>query len=145
MAVAVEVAWHERTQSFYARRNQNIAPPGEPWKNISIKMHREVLGLKRGDARRGEHRNGDTLDNRRSNLRPATDSQNAMNRRRIVANNTSGHKGVYFRPRSKSNQWGAFVKLHGKMIHLGFRATKEEAIALRLAGEKQYYGEFARE
>ena len=91
--------WNKKTQSYYACRNQNMNPNGKPWKNRQIRMSRQILGLEYGDPRQGEHRNGDTLDNQDHNLRIATNSQNAMNRKRIMANNTSGFKGVYFRNR----------------------------------------------
>lgn len=135
--------WHARTQSYYACRNQNIAPPGEKWKNTVVRMHREILGLKRGDPRRGDHQDGNTLNYQRHNLRIATNSQNAMNRKKTVAN-TSGHKGVYLRKDKIAHPWGVFVKVNGKMIHCGFYATKQEAIAVRIEAEKKYYGEFAR-
>jgi len=139
--------WHaviHHSGSYYAARNENANPNGKPWKNSYIRMHRQILGLVKGDNRQGEHRDGDALNNQDDNLRIATNSQNAMNRKPIMSNNTSGHKGVYFRKDATSNPWGAFVKINGKMISLGFRATKEEAIALRIAGEQKYYGEYAR-
>lgn len=44
----------------------------------SAYLHREILGLAHGDGIEGDHENGDTLDNRRTNLRRATRSQNAQ-------------------------------------------------------------------
>lgn len=42
-------------------------------------MHRFLLGLKPGDKRVGDHINGDTLDNRRKNLRACTASEHSIN------------------------------------------------------------------
>jgi hypothetical protein len=136
--------WNKKTGSYYAARNLNLAEPGEPWRQYQLRMNRVILDLQRGDKRQGEHVNGDTLDNQDDNLRIASNSQNAMNRKPIMANNTSGYKGVYFRKTSIANPWGAFVKVNGKMIHLGFRSTRAEAIELRREGERKHYGEFAR-
>ncbi len=40
------------------------------------KMHRVILGLKKGDGKIVDHRKGHSLDNRRSNLRVCTNQQN---------------------------------------------------------------------
>lgn len=62
-------------------------------KRITILMHREVLGLSPEDSRWGDHREpSQTLDNRHSNLRIASASQNAMNRR-LGSRSSSGIKG----------------------------------------------------
>ena len=142
--------WNEKSQTFYATRNQNLAAPGEPWINSMVAMHRYVLGLKKGERNaegrllQGLHGDGDGLNNQDDNLTRGTNSQNSMNRKEVMANNTSGFKGVSFRKTVKSKPWWAFVKVNGKMIWLGGYALKEHAIAARLAGEKVYYGEFAR-
>lgn len=142
--------WHTQTQGYYACRNENTNPDGKPWKNSVVRMHRQILGINKGERNsagkllQGLHLDGDSLNNQDDNLTRGTNSQNSMNRKLMMANNTSGFKGVYFRKRTIANPWGSFVKVNGKMIHLGFRATRAEAIELRREGEKKYYGEFAR-
>src|SRR5689334_13920703 len=49
-------------------------------KRIKVFMHREILGLARGEKIQGDHINGNTLDNRRENLRRASHGQNQHNR-----------------------------------------------------------------
>lgn len=56
-------------------------------------MHRYILGLKPGDIRKGDHRDGDGLNNTRQNLRVATKHQNHQNTP-IRSDNTIGFKGV---------------------------------------------------
>ena len=106
-------------------------------------MHRELLGI--SDAGRGvigDHIDGDTLNNRRSNLRGVTSSQSCMNRGK-PSNNTSGVVGVYFN--KKRGQWFAKIKVEGREICLGHVSTLKEAARLRREGERKYFGVYARE
>ena len=106
-----------------------------------IKLHILLMGEKDGFVI--DHANRFTLDNRRSNLRWATKSQNAMNRNKN-SNNTSGYIGVYFH---KSNG-----KYRG-VIHFNKKGrncseTKEFTTAIEAAKwrderAKVRHGEFA--
>jgi len=106
-------------------------------------MHRQIMGVGRfsDNGIYVDHINGNTLDNRKENLRLATNQQNAVNSRK-PKNNTSGLKGVIFYP--KQNRWRAFIKFNYKQIHLGMFGTKEEAHAAYCAKAIELYGEFAR-
>ena len=104
-------------------------------------MHREIMGMTKGDGIQVDHKNSDTLDNRRKNLRPATNSQNSMNRER-PSNNTSGVKGVSYCKRN--NRWAAYIDQDRKRRHLGYFDTLAEATAARRTVERLFFGEFAR-
>lgn len=142
--------WNEKSCTFYAGRNQNMAKPGEKWVNSKVSMHRYILGLEKdevgadGKPLHGLHRDGDGLNNQDENIHIGNNSQNAMERKPMMANNTSGYKGVYFRKDKKARPWGAFIKVDGKMYHLGFFATREAAYAARIEAEKKRFGEFRR-
>ena len=123
--------------SFYAARST-----WDGVRVIRLLMHREILGLTRGDGKLGDHRNLNKLDNRRENLRIATHSGNILNTPRRK-DNTSGAKGVYFFP--ERNNWYARVHVNGKMKFLGYFPTKEDAIAARVAAAREHYGEFGRQ
>ena len=77
-------------------------------------------------------------DNRKSNLRIATISQNAMNRKLSITN-TSGCTGVC----PKDNKWRAYIYVDGKAIELGLFNNKEEAIKVRKKAEEKYFGEWS--
>lgn len=81
-----------------------------------------------------DHINGNPLDNRRSNLRMLTPSDNSRNQK-DRSDNKSGFKGVHYdRSRGK---WMAFVG--GKPFkNLGRFDTFEEAKAARLAAESDW-------
>src|ERR1700743_203318 len=85
-------AWNEPTQSYYAVRGSSVEE-GFGDKQYTVRMHRYLLGLDKGDKSRGDHINCDTIDNRDDNLRIASHAQNQHNKR-IQRNNTSGYKGV---------------------------------------------------
>ena len=87
-----------------------------------------------------DHKNTDTTDNKWGNLRLANQGQNCANQR-LKKNNTSGRKGVVWDDCRK--KWRAQIHA-GKARCLGRYATFEEAVAVREAAEKLYFGEFAR-
>lgn len=99
-----------------------------------IKMH-TLLGCKGYD-----HEDRNELNNRKSNLRKCTASENARNRS-IQKNNKSGFIGVRFDKKTK--KWFASVMLNYVVIRLGYFIDKEAAIKARLQAEAQYYGKFA--
>lgn len=88
-----------------------------------------------------DHANGDPSDNRIANLRQATVSQNAANKRR-PATNSSGYKGVCWNKSSK--KWQAGIKVNGRSFHLGLFATPEDAHEAYLTAAVHHFGEFAR-
>lgn len=124
------------TGDFYAARKMRVNGKME-----RVFLHRLILGLPHGDCGQGDHKNGNTLDDRPRNLRPATQLENSKNRRKY-RNNTSGYKGVSFNKRT--GKWVACIFLNGKNKSLGSFRTPETAYAAYCAAAKLYYGEFAR-
>jgi hypothetical protein len=88
-----------------------------------------------------DHRDGDSTNNRWSNLRRATHSQNSANRRR-TRHNTSGHKGV--RLCRGSGRWQALIRKDGQQVCLGTYDTPEAAHAAYAAAARKLFGKFAR-
>jgi parvulin-like peptidyl-prolyl isomerase len=110
--------WHlSRTHSDggYAVRS---APGGG-----SIRMHRVLLGLERGNPLQADHINGVKLDNRRANLRVVTAAQNQQNR--IGLGRVSRYRNVSFKP--ERNKWRAMIAVNGRPIFGGHFDTEEEA------------------
>lgn len=87
-----------------------------------------------------DHINGDGLDNRRANLRPATASQNNANKK-ISRRNTSGYKGVAWH--AASGRWRAYLGVNGKQKSLGYFADPAEAGRAYDTAALAHYGEFA--
>jgi hypothetical protein len=88
-----------------------------------------------------DHRDGNPSNNRFSNLRPATSSQNNANRGR-PGRNTSGFKGVS--PSGGPKKWKASIRKNHQKIHLGYFATPAAAHEAYLAAARKLFGEFAR-
>jgi hypothetical protein len=105
-----------------------------------ISMHRLVIYAPGGME--VDHINGDTLDNRRENLRLATHEQNVRNRRIISRNNSSGYKGVCFYKRLL--RWGARIRFRGKNYHLGLFDSAQLAAQEYDKGARLFFGRFAR-
>lgn len=117
----------------YARRTVS-----GPRHNEVVRMHREILGLDRGEL--ADHVNGNTLDNTRGNLRRATRAQNVHNRR--SQSHSTRHKGIY---RNRANDtWTARIRHCGWICALGtYDSETDAALAYDRAAEK-LFGEFAR-
>ena len=86
-----------------------------------------------------DHIDRDKLNNRISNLRYATDSENGQNKS-MQSNNTSGAIGVCWSKNRK--KWLVQIRINCVQKHLGYFTNKEDAIAARQNAEIQYFGEF---
>lgn len=131
-----DVTWHQNGNGYAQRRR------GDPYGL----MHRIVLGRLIGrelaTAEQCDHINGDRLDDRRDNLRIATNSQNARNRKPIGESaymGVSRNGGAW---RAKILPAGAVNR--GAQIHLGIFADEEEAARAYDRAAREYHGEFAR-
>lgn len=89
-----------------------------------IYLHREVMGLPRGDKRHVDHISRDTLDDRKSNLRICTHAQNRQNTSGWTRS-TSKHRGVSWSESRK--RWVAQAMLNGKNHLIGRFKDEEEA------------------
>lgn len=114
-------------------------------KKHSFSMHRHIMARVTGRPLvKGEivdHINGNSLDNRRNNLRLCTHAQNIHNQRLSVANK-SGFKGVGFF--KKLGKWRAQIKVNRKQLTIGYFNTPEEAHKAYCDAAKEYFGDFAR-
>ena len=106
-----------------------------------IYMHRVILKrMGYEDFAASDHINRDKLDNRRCNLRPATDRQSACNRSKFKTN-TSGYIGVYWH--KSAQKWRALIQVNGKLKHLGLYDDLKEAVRVRDKATLKYHEKFA--
>lgn len=119
-------------KTFYALRHRK----DENGKAMRWGMHNEVRGRKFVD-----HKNGNGLDNRRANLRPATPSQN-MHNQQLRTNNTSGAKGVYWHKVAK--KWAARISVNYERVYLGLFDNVEDAVDAYVKAARKHFGNFAR-
>lgn len=121
-------------RSIYAvrkRRDENGREKGEH-------LHRVIAGATCGLE--VDHKDGDGLSNRRSNIRLATNAQNQHNQR-LSARNTSGAKGVtWHRQRGK---WQAQIVISKKRKYLGCFSTVSDASRAYHAAAVSAFGEWA--
>lgn len=96
-------------KKVYARRVEN---------KKYILMHRVILNASEGMV--VDHINGDTLDNKRSNLRIVTYRENSIN-------NLTPYGDAHFNKSFNGKQWTARVRNGKKCVYLGLYYTKEEA------------------
>lgn len=106
------------------------------YRKTTRQMHRVLTGWPLVD-----HANGNGLDNRRGNLRPASPSQNNANAR-VRPGTSSGFKGVTWH--GSSGKWLARTHLKGRVYRLGFFADPAEAARAYDAKARELFGQFAR-
>ncbi len=128
------------TQKHYAANASNSRrPAGTPKWTF---LHNVILPSPPGFET--DHIDGDTLNNRRSNLRSATRSQNVANarkpRRPGVA--SSQYKGVVTL-RGRNLKWRAGIGVRGQRIDLGCFETEEAAARAYDEAAREHFGVFA--
>lgn len=121
---------------YYAKRNSY-----ENGVNKNIKMHRQILNILDAKGIEGEHKDGNGLNNQRSNLRIATRSQNNAN---IPSRDKSSskYKGVTYCKRD--GNWEATITKNRVKTYLGrFEIETDAALAYNKKAV-EVHGEFAR-
>lgn len=105
----------------------------------TVLMHREIL--KPPSGFKTDHKDGNGLNNCRSNLRVATDSQNAANRGKTKQRATSKYKGVsWYR---KGQKWQAHICFLNRSIGLGHFNSEIAAAGAYDVAARKYFGEYA--
>ena len=96
-------------------------------KDRYVLLHRLIIDAKKGEI--VDHINRNRLDNRTSNLRIATRSQNTLNSA-MRLDNTTGYRGVYRVKNNAPKPWYTHLTINGKRINGGkYYATSKEAAA----------------
>ena len=100
-------------------------------------MHNVILPTQDGYIPDHIHGKLSRNDNRKSNLRPVTKSQNQMNIS-LKSNNKSGVTGVYWD--STNHKWKSALQACGKRYNLGTFVNFDDAVKARKEAEKKYFG-----
>lgn len=136
---------YERVSAFkwnynggYAKRNAYVPMIKGVRKGRTILMHRFIMNTP--DGMHTDHKDGNPLNNQKSNLRICTVSENVRNKR--GHSKISKFKGAYFNKRDQ--KWFSMIAVNKKLIQLGrFKSEEDAATAYNLAAFL-HHGEFAK-
>ena len=143
---------YKDSQLFWkqAKRGRNLSKPAGSICNGYVRIrinekqylaHRLVFLMHHGHLPQEiDHIDGNQSNNAIENLRPATHSQNLCNRGK-QKNNTSGFKGVSWH--KNKGRWIGRIRINGKLNHLGYFDTAEQAHEAYCQAAKQHHNEFA--
>ena len=104
--------WDKNIGNFYVGTNFKKSDG----KYTTVKLHRWLTDCPTG--LQVDHINHDTLNNRRSNLRICTHSQNCQNRNGARADSKTGIRGVYWH--KGTGRWTAQAVINNKKVSLGY-------------------------
>lgn len=128
-----EFKWHVMSRGYAARADYSTG------KRKMVLMHRQLLGIVNAPYNvYGDHINGDTLDNRRSNLRVATSRQSSQNKGSNTGN--SQYKGVCWHKGIR--RWTMTIRINGVLHTKTFGSEIEAAMAYDRAA-LEAFGEYA--
>lgn len=121
------ICWHKHHSGYIINRD-------------GLQIHRLIMNPP--DNMDVDHIHGDKSrnDNRKSNLRIVSTSQNCMNKR-MMKTNTSGTVGVTWH--KQSQRWRAIIGINGEYIYIGGFINKDDAIKARKEAEDKYFGEYS--
>lgn len=106
-----------------------------------LKAHRVIFYMHYGYLPKCiDHIDGNKLNNKIENLRPATSNQNQWNRTKL-AKSSSGIKNVTWN--KKLQKWRVSFSIKTKPIHFGFFEDIELAELVAIEARNKYHGQFA--
>lgn len=103
-------------------------------------MHHEVIDVPPGMV--CDHIDGNGLDNRKANLRPATVSQNICNRPKTKRKTRSKYKGLEWNKIQR--KWKVSIQCNGHKVYLGSFASEIDAAKAYDKKARELFGPFAR-
>lgn len=122
---------------WYANGGYAFRTAGGRKNKKNIAMHRLICDAPSDSL--VDHISGNTLDNRRCNLRLATTQQNTYNTKKRESV-SSVFKGVSF----QYNRWTSYIGFNGKFIYLGRFLTQREAARAYNEAAINHFGEYAK-
>lgn len=123
--------------SSYKNKCYAITHAVKQGKKVKVRLHRLILGIT-DPTIEVDHRNGNSLDNRKENLRPCSGAMNKKNIRK-GKRNTSGYIGV----RKHGSGWRSSITHEGVVLNLGTFPTAKKAADVRDSKAMELRGEFA--
>lgn len=136
---AVGLTWKKNIKGFYAQISIYLGVVDGKHKTKSITLQRLLTDAKPYEV--VDHRNHNTLDNRKSNLRVTVNDKNTKNRSKKNTNNKSGYRNVSWFNEDK--KWTVQLQVKGKNTVLGQFDDVHEAGAFAELKRNEIYGEFA--
>jgi len=141
---AMDLHWHVRyapnTGTYYVKATRRIDGIDGKSKKSSVYLHIEIMNPEHDESIYVDHRNHDTLDNRRMNLRRTENNKNLKHRNGANSNNKSGYRNVCWI--KTKNQWCVQLQIDGKNTRLAYFDDVDEAGKYAEKMREKYYGEF---
>lgn len=130
--------WHcwNDGKTFYVARSVTVSPHVY----TEVLLHRHILSVDNSKIE-VDHRDGNGLNNCRSNLRVCSKSQNLMNAS-LSVDSASGYKGVNWH--KHVGKWCARIEFSGKRVSLGYFDDKELAAKAYDKAVVEYHGDFGK-
>ena len=130
--------YHYLNQFIWTTNKKGYVVTSKNKKLKSSILHRNIINCPKN--KEIDHINHNKLDNRKSNLRVVTSSQNKMNMHKRFPG-TSKFKGVHWK--KTINKWVAQIRFNGKKIHLGVFIKEEDAALAYNKAALTYYEKYA--
>jgi hypothetical protein len=131
-----------RANKIYAKRMVYVRTERGRAIQRGITMHRQILQALSGSE--VDHKNGDTLDNRKENLRLCNRTMNNGNRIKQSTKNGAALSSRYKGVTRRGNRWIAQLQFESRHYYLGIHNTEELAADAYNRKAKQLFGEYAK-
>jgi len=130
------VQWDKKLKSYYARTSVLLGRENGIGKRKSLLLHSFIMDAQKGQY--VDHKNHNTLDNRKENLSLGTPQANSVNRKSKNSNNNSGYRNVCW----FDKKWVVQISVNGKNLVCGKFDDVDEAGAWAEVMRQKYYMDY---